>query len=157
MDREVPTPAPFWQALVYSLLVWVPVTGWFYYRYTDWSLAYLMDSARVPGYVGPAALFSYVAGIYGGYLGAQCLIQHGHKVAAAVMTVGALGLTLAIYGATADQYAHVGTFAQYHAGLAPPLDQVEGFPMALNLAGALLALPYAGFVVYNVASGRRAP
>jgi hypothetical protein len=147
----------FWRAMGYSVLVFIPVAGYFYYAYPDWSWVYCFETRKLPFFVGPLVLSAYGAGMFFGFLTAQAMIQRNMLRQAIALMVYALALTLGIFGFTHHQYLHLGTYDAYHAGKAVPFLQDSTFVMVINVGGALMVLAAAVILVWNWREGRSWP
>lgn len=147
----------FWRAMGYSVLVFIPVAGYFYYTYTDWSWVYCFKPADLPFFVGPLVLSAYGAGMFFGFLVAQLMIQRGMPRQAVASTVYSLALTLGIFGFTHHQYLHRGTYDEYHAGKAIPIFQDPTFMTVINIGGALMVLAAVVILFWNWREGKGFP
>lgn len=144
--KEVGGQKIFWtfpmkMSLAYASFIFIPITGWYFYAHTGWSTVYLRDETLIPGWAGPLILSFYFLGMLFGAGLSQALIQAGQLRAAKIcLGLGCFWL-LSLALLTSDEYAHIGTFAQYHRGIAPLIFSTPQFMTELNIMGALLALP----------------
>lgn len=145
----------FWRAMGYSVLVFIPVAGYFYFAFPDWSWVYLFRSHELPLFVGPMVLSAYGAGMFFGFLAAQAMIQRGMIRHAIASTLYALGVTLGIFGFTHHQYLHLASYDGYHAGKHIPIFQDAGFMQVINLGGAMMVLGAVMILVWNWREGNK--
>ena len=132
---------PFKAAMLYSALIFLPVTGWYFYAHTGWSTVYLRAENQIPFWAGPFILSMYFLGMVFGAGTAQLLIQQGHKkIVYGTLALGIFWLA-GVWAMTLDEYLHVGTFAEYHGGTAKKFLEDLSFQKELNVMGALLFLP----------------
>ncbi|NOY90892.1 MAG: hypothetical protein GXP55_06730 [Deltaproteobacteria bacterium] len=127
---------------LFSVLILVPVSVYFYVFHGDWFLLYAFDVARIPSAV---ALMGFVLeiglGALGFVLGAS-LVRSQREVVAG----GLLGLTLLVAVAVPilakDRLSQVGSFAQYRGGFG-----LEPYGDGALFAGtlAMSSLTLAGF------------
>ena len=145
----------FWRAMGYSVLVFIPVAGYFYYAFPDWSWVYLFRSQELPLFVGPMVLSAYGAGMFFGFLTAQAMIQRGQIRSAVMSMLYALGITLGIFGFTYSEYLHLGSYDQYHAGKAISIFQDANFMKIINQGGAMMVLGAVVILAWNWSEGRK--
>ena len=128
----------------WSLLYGIGV-GWPYFERTDWMYTYVMDTANVP-LVPTYLLFVFVlvgCGVLGA-VGAAAMIQSNRMPLAWTMLVMTAVYLGAIGVITADQYANIGTTAQYLSHTALKLTDDKAMMIAVNaisVVGALGAIP----------------
>ena len=144
----------FGRAMGYSVIVFIPVAGYFYYQYPDWSWVYLFPSQTLPLFVGPMVLSAYAAGMFFGFLSAQALIQRGLMRTCIASLVYSLLLTLGIFGFTYDQYLHLASYDAYHKGKAIPIFQDPEFMSVINIGGAVMVLAAVVILAWNWHEGR---
>lgn len=141
---------------LYSALVFVPITAWFFYAYPAWSTVYLRPEDQIPGWSGPLIVSHYFLGMVFGTLLAQSLLRSNQtRWFFASLACGIFWLA-AVWLLTLKEYFSLGTYAEFHAGLARPIFENPTFMMHLNVMGAVMAIPPAilGFLFYK--SSRRA-
>ncbi len=147
-DRGAGPPArPRTLALAYAGLFFLPVTGYFFYRWTAWSIAYIRPPAEVATWdgelwLGAVALFSYFGAGACGYLVSEALVRRGRPAAAAGFTAAAFAVYATIFAATWRDYFSL-----------PP--EEEAFKRDMNVGGLLLGLPAAGVILRNILVSRR--
>lgn len=152
-DGEIPRTGAFgaaWGAF-YALSV-----GWFFFRYPDWMFAYLRDARDVP--LLPAyVVFVLICAAFGaaGALGTAALIRRGMRGAAWAVTFGALLTIGATFYLQLAQYLVVGTFADFWAGRAAPIQSVGPMQVALNVSGAVATAGAAAALVTRFLQSRR--
>lgn len=143
---------PFILALAYSALIFVPITAWSFYTYPGWATVYLRPENQIPFYAGPFIFFTYFLGMYFGALLAQLLIQSDRKfvvyftLALGLFWLGGVGLL------TMEEYLRIGTYQEFHSGLATSILSDLTFQKNLNLMGAGIGVPYlilAGFLYWR--------
>lgn len=96
--------------MAYGFLVHSPVAGYFLAFAPDWSVAYLIDSQRLPPIVDFAALLATAASPVCGYLFAA---RSASRRAGAPLLRGSLILLVFIVAATAALLPRLGTDASY--------------------------------------------
>ena len=139
---------PFVLSLAYSALVFVPVTAYYFYAHMGWSTVYLRDEALIPGYAGPIIFLLYFIGMFIGASSAQALIQNDQpKMVRFTLAFGILWFVGTVL-LTRDEYAHIGTYAQFHAGLAQSIFSNKAFMTELNIMGFVLAAPAIALAYY---------
>ena len=145
-SREVERSKNFWTkplllALAYGAFVFVPVTGWYFYAHMGWSTVYLRSEELIPVWAGPLILCLYFLGLFFGASLAQAMIQCRQKKFVRLTLFGGFFWLFSIAALTSDEYAHIGSFSEYHGGLAPSIFATPSFMTELNLMGAILILP----------------
>ena len=123
-------------ALGWSLWYGVCV-AWPFFKRPGWMFVYLLDTDKVP-LVTAYLLFVIALAAYGvcGALAVGLAVSRGKFGFGVVLTVGS-AVTLGAVGLlTADQYAVVGTTAQYLAHTAPKLAQDPSMVIGMNAMGA---------------------
>lgn len=131
--------------------VYAVSVGWHFFFRTDWMFVYLFDTssmARAPAY----ALFVAICVAFGfvGGLGVGLLVHLGKTALAAVTTVGLVATQLLLLAITFDQYAKVGTTAEYLAGTAKKLADDPTFMTFQQLAPVVFGLAAVGIIVLQV-------
>ncbi|MBI3893672.1 MAG: hypothetical protein HY303_19305 [Candidatus Wallbacteria bacterium] len=130
----------FARAMIWSVCCFVPVAGYFYYAYPDWSLVYMFDPAGVPSWVGPCVFAGYASGMFFGYLTAAFLLSRARLAAFVGSALFAGFLNVAMFAATWDQYWRLGSVADYRAGKGVPILSDAVFMTRMNVGGALMVL-----------------
>lgn len=129
----------------------------FLFRWPDWMYAYLVSAREVPpAWVAP---FFFAAVVAAGAAGAAVSLQllRAGRAGWALANAGAgIALWLAIQALTWEAYFHVGTWAQWQAGMAPHVSEVPAFGRAMTVAGLAQAAVGIGLVIHVVLAGRRA-
>lgn len=146
---------PLFLSWLYAAAVFVPATGYYYYAHTGWSTVYLRPEEAIPAWFGPVILSFYFLGMVFGTLLAQFWIRSGlEKFWWLTLLLGVYwyGATWAM---TWDEYFHIGTYAQYHAGQAIALKDAPDFTKELNVMGAILAVPGVAIAVFLSRAGAR--
>jgi hypothetical protein len=125
----------------FTLFVFVPITGYAFYRYPGWSTVYLRPENLIPNYAGPLILFLYFTGAVLGSFIAQSFLQL-KRVREFWISLG-FGVIWWVFCMilTWTEYQHVGTYEEFHGGLAKPIQEVPEFMNQLNLMGILIAVP----------------
>lgn len=137
---------------------WFGLTvAYFYFQYTGWMWSYWVDPATLP--LVPSFLLFWawlaLAGFCGAVVGQELLKAHQGWLAVG-LGLFALGTWAALFQFTYDAYMHVGTYGDYLAGQAQPLQghSMQG-PMGLAAAAEVLpALLIAGRFLWQ---GRKLP
>lgn len=133
-------------ALIYGIAV-----GWPYFNRTDWMYVYVIDTANVP-LVPTYLVFVFVLvgnGVIGA-VGTAALIQSNRMglawtmLAATVIYLAAIGLI------TAEQYANIGTTAQWLAHTTTKLPDDKPMMMAVNGITVGLVLASVPIIVVQV-------
>jgi hypothetical protein len=138
--------------------LWYGLTvGWMYFNYPDWMLAYLVDAEKVP-LVPTYVLFVAMLALHGALaaLAAAVLVQRKKVALGWALLGGILVAQFSIMALQFDSYTHIGTFAEYWAHQAKPVDQVPRAQTGMTVAG-LLATPVAlGILAMRFIKGRKA-
>lgn len=124
-----------WLSAGWSVLYGFSVS-WFFFQRPDWFFLYLRPMSSVP--LAPAFLgFLVVLGTFGALsgLGAGLLVARGKAWMAFALGLGVLVSILGAYGWQWPQYVSVGSYADFHAGTAVPLDQEQSMGRAFGLSG----------------------
>ena len=140
---------PFILALVFSALVFIPITAWSYYAYRGWATVYLRPENQIPFIAGPFIFFTYFLGMYFGALLAQLLIQSDRKFVVYFTLALGLGWLGGVGLLTMEEYLRLGTYQEFHAGSAVSIFSDPLFQRNLNLMGAGIGIPFlalAGFL-----------
>jgi acyl-CoA reductase-like NAD-dependent aldehyde dehydrogenase len=129
----------------------------FLFLWPEWMYAYAAPVERLRPAAVAVPFFVAVAGagIAGAYLALR-LLEGGRTVLAVLNAAFGFFLWAAIWSLTWDEYFHIGTWAEYHAGRAVPLALAPGFQRAMNLAGIVQAATGLGLAAFVVVAGRRA-
>lgn len=112
--------------------------GWCFFQNPDWMLVYLKDAAEVSlpfAYL----VFLAVCGVFGavGALANATLLLRGQRGMAWLVTAAAILTLAATFWLQWRQYFLVGTYAEYYAAKAIPLQEAKGLQLAMNVAGAI--------------------
>lgn len=106
--------ASFSAFLTFVLLVFVPVSVYFYVFHGDWFLLYVVDTGHVPSAVALVG-FALQAGIATlGFLLGSVLVRAQHSSIAYAASGVSVLVAVGIVPLTIDRLRVVGTFAQYH-------------------------------------------
>ena len=149
-------PAAFRAGAAFAVFFALSVQ-YFLFRWPDWMYAYAFSAEALPPARAALPFFLAVAGAgtAGAYVSLQ-LVRAGRTGWAAANAAFGIGLWLAIWAATWEQYFHVGTFAAWQRGAALPLAQATAFQRAMNVAGAAQAAVGLGLAAWVIVAGRRA-
>jgi hypothetical protein len=153
-DHVTPFTPGFRRATGYALFLFVPVAGYFYYAFPDWSWVYLVPDPGQTRPLGPLVLAAYAAGMFYGYLVAQAALRKALRplfLGSLTVSGALLALTFVL---TRHQYLHVGNYAQYHAGTAPVIFHVPDFMLRLNLGGVVMIGGAVAIIGWNWWEGR---
>lgn len=142
------------QVLVYGLLFHCPDSFFAFIWYPDWNLGYLFPFEKV-GYFMALVLD----------LGLLLMLMLGRWLALAAAKRGGgfawipISLSFIIFAVILtcvyDRYTHIGTFAEYHAGVAMPTSTDPTFTMFTTLAGAYLIVPLIALLAANLVGAKR--
>jgi hypothetical protein len=159
---RAPGSALFSRALVivslFSLLVFAPVAAYFVAFAPDWSFAYLVDSARLPGGADLALILLDVASVPLGFAAASRRCQHRSpapllRLAAPPALVAATFIIAGLSRLQVDA-----TYAQYHGdfGTRPVAGSPLGYALLWMNAVLLLGAAWTGRALRRMAArGRR--
>lgn len=124
--------------VLFSFLVFGPMSGYFLAYATDWSLAYLFDGRHLPSALILIAVLLNVAAVPVGFAAGAAQVRQRRlmallpmgavPMAAAAIVVGVLGRRLALYG----------TYAQVHRG--GSADPLPGSPVGYAVLWFLVCL-----------------
>lgn len=147
--------AVFWAAVAFTTYFALTVQ-YFLFRHTAWMYAYLFpEDAFSLAWVSPAFFFAVgIAGLLGAYLTQNLLVTGRRMLAVGNALLGFVAWGILWY-VTWDPYFAVGSFADYHAGLAPPSTQVPAFQIATSITGASYAVLGVGIAAWMLITGRR--
>ncbi|MBC7544289.1 MAG: hypothetical protein H7338_16335 [Candidatus Sericytochromatia bacterium] len=137
--------------------IWFGMTvSYFYMTYPGWMWSYIIDEGKLslPLSFGLFWLTLAVAGFSGAVV-AQELIKARKTALLSAIVVYAVAVFAAVMGFLSTEYAHVGTYAQFHAGQALPM---QGHPIQgpMTIAGICEAIPALALVAWYMTSGRKA-
>ena len=140
---------------LFTVLLLVPISVYFYVFHGDWFLLYLIDVRQIPSAV---ALVAFVGeGILGaaGYMLGASLVRSQRETSGGILAA-LIGLgAIALVPAMADRLSVVGSYAQYNGGFG--LEPYGNGPLVQGtvLMGLLLLLGLASLLVRLHLSGRR--
>lgn len=139
------------QLLAYGLLFHCPDSFFAFVWYPDWNLGYAVPWASV-GYAGALGLELGLLAllVFGGWVTLR--LRSGLRwLPAALGFTGLAAALAAVWG----PYNSVGTYAEYHAGLARPMLHDAVFQMFTTLAGAYLVVPLVALLASNLFMARQ--
>lgn len=140
---------------LFSAFVFCPVTGWSFYAYPAWATVYLRPEFLIPIWAGPVIVSYYFLGMVFGSLLAQTLIQRSEwKWFWGCFAAGLFWL-LSTAILTFDEYRHIGTYNEYHAGQARPMMMDPQFMFDMNMMGLLIGLPALALAIWFYKRGQR--
>lgn len=143
-----PFDTPFFRGLFVVIAVHIPCQGYLYYGFPDWSLAYLMESNRLPISFGFFLASFAFSGYFFFYLGTQALLR-AHRPLLAILATSQIGLAaLSFLLIFQNELGHLGSYFAFHSGTAARLDFDNGLLEALIGMG-LLTLSGLGILMWN--------
>ncbi len=149
-------PAAFKVALAFAVFFALSVQP-FLFGWPDWMYAYALPATELPPAAVAVPFFVAVAGAgaAGAYVSLQ-LVRGGRTGLATLNVLFGIGLWLATWAATWEQYFHIGTWAEWQQGIATPLAEAASFQLAMNVAGAAQGAAGIGLAAWVIVAGRRA-
>ncbi len=131
--------------------------GYFFFAYPDWMLVYLQDGAQIYKPVAYLFFLFIMAGCgAAGATTAGWMLVQGRRNWATLISAAGLAAVFSIWRITWNQYWHVGTYQEFLRGAAPNLEDVHPFQVAMNVVGALIAVPFVAGTAWRYMSGRKA-
>lgn len=141
-------------AVGYALLFWASVS-WFGINATDWMLSYMIPADTLPmGLVHALFGIALVVAALSGHTLTAIFLQRNQGVAAAAVLGSGVLLWCGLWAITLDRYMVVGTYSEFIAGQATPL-QESGIINAMNAAGAVQGLVGFGMLAWLYTSSKR--
>lgn len=142
--KAEPFDSAFNRGLSCIIAVHLPVAGYFYYAFPDWSLGYLVPATRMPLGFGIALAAIIFNAFFFFYLATQALIRARRPLTAMIAT-SQVGLLALIFAAIfAEELTHVGSYFAFHAGDLKPLTWGTGL---LEIIIGILFFSVSGTVV----------
>ncbi len=99
--------------LLYGLLVFAPVAGYFATFAADWSFAYLVDARHVPSALSLLIVGASVASVVGGFIAGRRALERHAPAELAWLAGCPLALVLIALGATYDRLSVAATYDQF--------------------------------------------
>jgi hypothetical protein len=152
-DR-VPWGRELWAIVCFETIIAWPVALYFFLVFPDWSWMFLVDPKRLPLGASALVLLGGMVTLVGGWLGGWALLRaQRDRLAIGIGAGGALMLLLFVI-LTRGRLFSGGTYAEYHAGAAPPAgDGKLGWSLGATAIGVAAA---AAFVCLTIREeGRR--
>ena len=151
-------PNPFGPAALaaagFAVLFWASVL-WFGINAPDWMLSYMVPAAELNTVaVQSVFLVTLVVSALSGQTLTTVFLQRHQRLAAGAVLCSGLGIWMALWFFTLDRYLVVGTYEEFIAGIAVPL-QASDMVGAMNAAGAIQGLVGAGLLAWLYTKGRR--
>tara|TARA_Y100000994_G_C15553529_1_gene385144 strand:- start:330 stop:764 length:435 start_codon:yes stop_codon:yes gene_type:complete len=138
----------------YALFFWASVT-WFSFNAPDWMLNYFVPAEMVPMKALHAVFgLGLVLAALSGHTITAVLLQRRQNIAAGLTLLSGLIVWGGLWVLTIDRYMVVGTYAEFVAGTASPL-QESSITSAMNIVGGLQALGAAIPLVFLWRAGQR--
>jgi len=155
--REISQTNNYWTrplitGWLYAVLIFAPVTVWSYYAYPAWATVYLREESLIPVWGGPIFGFYYILGMIFGTTIGQYFIQKQQIRNFWMFFILGCFWQMTAFILTKDEYFHIGTYSEYHSGTAIKIFENPEFMNAMNIMGALIAIP---FIVILVSLWRR--
>lgn len=142
-------------AIGFSILFGLTVQ-YFLFRWPAWMYSYFYpEDAFSLAWVSPVFFLAIVAASALAAYTTERLLREGRVLAATGNTLLGFAAWLVLWAVTWDPYFHVGTYAAYHAGLAPHSTEVPVFQAATAAFGALYVVVGVPLAVWVVVAGRR--
>ena len=151
--RPVPLTNSFFVFGIFTWLVLIPASVYFYVFHGDWFLLYSINVQKIPSAVAILVfLFEAGTGFFGFTIGS--ILARGQQLAAGYILIAVSVLaSVAVVVIFADRLAFVGTYAQYHGdfGLEPYRSSVAlkgtvsmGAILTIGIVYLLTSLNYRG-------------
>jgi hypothetical protein len=140
---------------LYGVFIFVPVGFTFVVKYPAWALVYLIPESSITPVMNVVLLLLYFLGLAVGSICAQSLLQlkrfHDFWISAGL---GILWLACTFIF-TWHAYNYLGTYEQYHSGMAIPIQSSPEFMTFLNAAGFLWSVPALALAFYFSKRGKK--
>jgi hypothetical protein len=151
-----PFDTPFFRGLFAIIAVHIPCLGYLYYRFPDWSLAYLIEPGRLPLSFGFfVASFSF-SGYFFFYLGTQALLR-AHRPLLAILATAQTFLGALTFGVLfQNELLQMGTYFSFHSGTSSTINLENGLPELLIGVG-LFTISGLAMLVWNHFSDQKFP
>ncbi|MFO0693091.1 MAG: hypothetical protein U0230_06025 [Polyangiales bacterium] len=149
--RLSPRPAQSTRAFqafaIFTILLTLPVSLYFYVFHGDWYLLYLVDSQRIPSAVALVG-FVIVAGLAtaGFALGAQ-LVRMQRETLAGVVAILFFLASIGVLGVAPERVAQVGSYAQFHGGFGLVALASSSILPGMVLMGTVLLVGWAALLL----------
>ena len=141
-------------AVGYALFFWASVS-WFGTNAADWMLSYMIPADTLPmGMVQAVFGLALVMAALSGHTLTAVLLQRSRGLAAASVLGSGVLLWCGLWAITLDRYMVVGTYTEFIAGQAVPL-QESSIIGAMNAAGAVQGLLGFGMLAGLYTSSKR--
>jgi len=130
--RPVPLTYSFFAFVIFTLLVLVPTSVYFYVFHGDWFLLYSINVQKIPSAIAILVFFLEAGiGFFGFVIGS--ILARGQQLSAGYMLIAAsVVASIAVVFIFADRLAVVGTFAQYHGDFG-----LEAYRSSVVMKGSL--------------------
>jgi hypothetical protein len=118
------------------------IGAYFFFQHSDWMFSYLFEARLAPlGWLYPLFAFAVIgAAAAGSLLGSEAVLA-GRLRRAVVIPAAGLAYLTALIAMTRDQLIHAGSTLEFRQEIAPPIQDVPLFHVALTGAGVLGAVP----------------
>jgi hypothetical protein len=131
--------------------------SYMYFVHTDWMLGYLVEKEKVPliplWFIFLAA--NALCGAAGAAVSTHC-IKNGSAALAVLSVLGAVAALGVVWIPHWDSYSHIGTYAEWKAGIAAPMPGPPSAALGLNIGGAITAVVSIALIVHTLRRAARA-
>lgn len=124
--------------VLFSFLIFGPMSGYFLAYATDWSLAYLLDGRHLPSAVMLVAVLLNIAVVPLGFAAGAAQVRRRRLMALLPMGAVPLAVAAVVVGVLARRLSFYGTYAQVHRG--GSADPLPGSPVGQAVLWFLLCL-----------------
>lgn len=130
--RPVPLTNSFFVFVIFTSLVLVPSSVYFYVFHGDWFLLYAINVQKIPSAMAILVFFLEAGvGFFGFMIGS--ILARGQQLSAGYMLIAAsVVASIAVVVLFSDRLAVVGTFAQYHGDFG-----LEAYRTSVLMKGSL--------------------
>jgi len=145
----------FWRAVLYQLLVMVPIGIYLVVRWPDWSWMYIIDPSAHPNQMWAGlccATVGYMSALLAGYIsGYLCIRINEESVAKLLMALGIIGLVLATFLPYLPRpgILWLGTTSEFRAGGAKLAVSDPAWVISFVIIGVYFFVPLAYLVRKN--------
>jgi hypothetical protein len=127
--------------LLFTGLLLLPMTFYFYVWHPAWTWMYLLDPGRLPTLAVVPLVVMHGAVLIGGWYAGARLIRAGKSRAAAYAVAGLTGVVLLATIVTWRRIGWVGTYEEFRDARALPIMEVKlGYVMAAMIIGMAVAI-----------------
>jgi hypothetical protein len=143
--------------LLFQAIVLWPVALYYYLVYPDWSWMYFVDAHRLPSGVSILVLLACVAMLLGGYLSGWALLRSRRQRVLGGIVAGLLLFLIVFVIVARARLFSAGSFAEYHAGHAPSVNQGKlAWALVVTAIGVGIAAVVVGLALWEQGKRPRA-